>query len=283
MQGQLASLTAQVQASKKTSPQAAASVSSMPYLESPAYSPGDEQTGPEPPITNVTKQNKRFYGPTSPDFSFNVAEAKSSGQRKNSRGRLLSIGEDASDEEDILSPEAMSTPGSLLQPSSSVSLSGLCHFSTLLTRAETIRYINVYRSGIGELHPIYDEERLLSDADAVYSWRYSSKTSAPILPLPDELRLLILNVVICIALCAEAPARAIHGKTIFAMCESFINAKLVGLTIGVHTATLAMLVVSFCSYRSNMFLILSQRYMSSSYGSRCFLFCFNTSLRSRCT
>lgn len=222
----------------------------MPQINAPVYSPPERKLSSpilerQPPIASAPKQpGKRFYGPTSPDYSFNVAESKSS-NRKNSRGRLPSIADDVSDEEDILSPENVSTPGSLGQQVANISLSGLCHFSTLLTRNETINHINVYRSGIGVLHPIYSVEKLFLDADAVYEWRYPKRnmTSSPVI-LPDELRLLILNVALCIALSAEPPSHALHGKTIFAACESFINAKLISITTSVRQVTLALLVVS---------------------------------------
>lgn len=257
MQGQLAALSTQVQASveartTQTGQITSASDAQHGLLDSARNHPAIEASALEPPVANTARRAvKRFVGPTSADYSFNVAESKAAQgkqtRRDSTQSKLPSIEEDNSDEDADLPTEHISTPGSALSHSTQLSSSGLFHFRTLLDQREAIRLVHVYGDIIDPLHPIYSIERLVSDIENVYSWpRTESRgsTSGATVPPPDDLSILIINMVLCIALCAESVSQSAHAKAIFAACEPLVNAKAVSASVGVKQVTLALLVVS---------------------------------------
>ncbi|RMZ84305.1 hypothetical protein DV738_g506, partial [Chaetothyriales sp. CBS 135597] len=253
MQEHLATLSAQVQASVAANP---------PQIVKPADI--DDGCGinapeivvPEPDMLDPLLANtarravKRFVGPTSVDYSFNVAElrathGKHAHQQSSSQRKLPSMEEDQSDEEDHILLEHISTPGSALSTSTQPSpVASLLHFKTLVNHDEAVRLVYVYKDIVDQLHPIYSIDRLLDDIEKVYNWPPQLQTHAISAPptLPDDLSLLIINVVLCIALCTETLAQSPHCKTILSACENMINAKVVSASLGVKQVTLALLV-----------------------------------------
>lgn len=256
MQGQLAALSAQVQASVETRaahPGQASSGTDAQHgsRENVRYLSTADVSVLEPPVANTARRAvKRFVGPTSADYSFNVAESKAAqgkhARRDSTQSKLPSIEEDNSDEEGDLPPEHISTPGSMLSHSTHLTSTGLFHFRTLLDQREAIRLVHVYGDIVHQLHPIYSIERLVNDIETAYSWGRTeprSSSSGITAPPADDLSILILNMVLCIALCAESVSQSAHAKAIFAACEPLVNAKAVSASVGVKQVTLALLVV----------------------------------------
>lgn len=259
MQGQLAALSAQVQASVETraihSGQAASGTDAQQgSREDTRYLPATDASAMEPPVANTARRAvKRFVGPTSADYSFNVAESKAAqgkhARRDSTQSKLPSIEEDHSEEEADLPLEHISTPGSILSHSTQLTSTGLFHFRTLLDQREAIRLVHVYGDIVHQMHPIYSIERLVYDIENAYSWPRSeprrSSSSGATAPPPDDLSILIINMVLCIALCAESVSQSPHAKAIFAACEPLVNAKAVSASVGVKQVTLALLVVRY--------------------------------------
>ncbi|RMD42351.1 hypothetical protein DV735_g2806, partial [Chaetothyriales sp. CBS 134920] len=251
MQEHLATLSAQVQASVAANP---AQVVKHPDMDDSCGINAPEIVVPEPDILDPLVANtarravKRFVGPTSVDYSFNVAElratqGKHAHPQSASQRKLPSMEEDQSDDEEHVLLEHISTPGSALSTSTQPCPASLFHFKTLVNHDEAVRLVYVYKDIVDQLHPIYSIDRLLTDMEKVYNWpqlQTGTVTTPP--TLPDDLSLLIINVVLCIALCAETLAQSPHCKTILAACENTINAKVVSASLGVKQVTLALLV-----------------------------------------
>ncbi|KAJ3546811.1 hypothetical protein NM208_g1816 [Fusarium decemcellulare] len=190
----------------------------------------DDQSSPKQSSRGGATQN--FYGPTSPDYSLNVAQLK---LRRNSCAdpplqqrqlQLASIDEDASDEEDIAD-----TPSPAVQPQllDKESLARLLQFRSFMDLQEAIRLLHVYQEVVGDLHPLIDLNEAITrirscylDPESVFLDVASGKAAAAL----DE-NVLILNLALAIALRAESNPESSATEILLRNCfQDAVNAKL---------------------------------------------------------
>ncbi|CAH0036149.1 unnamed protein product [Clonostachys rhizophaga] len=177
-----------------------------------------------------------FVGPTSPDYSLNVAQIKLSGPSlQHQQPRLAFIHQDTVDQQDPPSEE------DALHPTDDVDVfdtssahsdkdhAKLLQFRSVIGLQETLRLLHVYQEVIGELHPIVDIDELASQAPSCYE-----ESDSGICDLfnrgpceVSEEQLLILNLILAIALRADSNTASHHtGILLRQSFQDIVNAKL---------------------------------------------------------
>lgn len=192
-----------------------------------------------------------FCGPTSPDYSLNVAQMRI-GQGKLSNAGLAmqmspSVDESPPEKEgsDLINP--VEDSWTILDPAMKQSLRrGLFQFRTLLPKREALRLIRVYQEVIGELHPIVDCERLVEQTEGWYNWPkddISDPSGGIDHSLSEEHALAILNLVLSITLCAESGSQSEHAMTLYGSCHGIISISMAVPAAGVQHVVLMLLAV----------------------------------------
>ncbi|UPK97450.1 hypothetical protein LCI18_008385 [Fusarium solani-melongenae] len=186
---------------------------------------------------HTAKQQSRgsaqhFYGPTSPDYSLNVAQLK---LRRNSfpgaplqqrQFQLATIDEDASDEDEVADTPSPAMPPRVLDCEA---LGRLLQFRSFLDLQEAIRFLHVYQEVVGDLHPLIDLNEVISLARCCYTdpesvvWNVSARKSGA---ASDE-NLVILNLALAIALRADSNPESSSFEILIRNCfQDAVNAKL---------------------------------------------------------
>ncbi|KAH8679199.1 hypothetical protein BGZ61DRAFT_535619 [Ilyonectria robusta] len=188
---------------------------------------------------------RRFYGPTSPDYSLNAALIRLEQRNSNDSGteiddqRVPGIVDSQSDDED---PTGGADSSDAVISSNNRRRQALSKLRTLLSKPEATRLLYVYQDAIGEIHPICDIASLVEQTEAFYNtsdtdaeWRSYAD------PLNEENNLLIVNLAISIALLAESGSQSELGKALFESCRDLINAKLAAPATGIKSVTVVLL------------------------------------------
>ncbi|KAF4969114.1 hypothetical protein FZEAL_10290 [Fusarium zealandicum] len=210
-------------------------------------SPDNLSTTPKSPRTAASQ---KFYGPTCPDYAWNVGQLK---LRRNScpgpplqqrQLQLASIHEDeASDEAD-----ANDTQNSHFSVSPQTIDKGdpamLLTFRSIMSLQETIQLLYIYQEVVGELHPVVDVDALIMETRYWYAdagagvWDVlAASTGATSYEL-----LLILNL--CSAIALRADSKPSNCNTESLLRDSFqdaVNAKLAAPANSIQHATIIFL------------------------------------------
>lgn len=216
--------------------------------------PGDSPTKHDS-VPRGACTGQGFCGPTSPEYSLNVAQMRMGQGKYSTAAGLGCHGSPSLDESQhsqdgnrLTSPEE--DGWAALDPSVRRSLRhSLLRFQTMLPKKEALRLIRVYKEVIGELHPFVDCDRLAEQTEGWYNWPGggSSGDKGDDGPLSDEDSLLILNLVLSIALCAESGCQSDDARGLHKNCLGTINIFLALPVTGLRHVLLTLLVVSVLS------------------------------------
>lgn len=202
-------------------------------------------------ITREACTGQGFCGPTSPDYSLNVAQMRM-GQGKYSTASGIGWNgspslDGSQHSEDGIRPTSLEEDGwAALDPSVRRSLRhSLLQFQTLLSKREALRLIRVYKEVVGELHPFVDCDRLAEQTEGWYNWPGAGSSGAKggDDSWSDEDGLLILNLVLSIALCAESGCQSEDARNLHKNCRGVINILLAVPVTGLRHVLLTLLVV----------------------------------------
>lgn len=216
---------------------------------------GESPTGHDS-ITRGACTGQGFCGPTSPDYSLNVAQMRM-GQGKYSTTSGVawhvspSLDGSQHSEEGIRLTSPEEDGWAAVDPSLRRSLRhSLLQFQTLLPKREALRLIRVYKEVVGELHPFVDCDRLAEQTEGWYNWPGTGSSSAKggDDSLSDEDGLLILNLVLSIALCAESGCQSEDARSLHKNCRGVINILLAVPVTGLRHVLLTLLVVGVLYY-----------------------------------
>ena len=219
---------------------------------------GTSQGGPDPARQQLRgASTQHFYGPTSPDYSLNVAQLK---LRRNSLSglplqqrqfQLATIDEDASDEEDVADIQDLS-PATQPQLLDRDSWGRLLQFRSLLGLQEAIRLLYLYQDVVGDLYPLIDLDEAGSRTRSYYTdpepavWDISPGRAEA---SPDEYPL-ILNLALAISLRADLnPASSVTENILRNGFQHAVNAKLATTPHSIKHVTIVLLNV--CSQISS--------------------------------
>ncbi|EWG44807.1 hypothetical protein FVEG_05793 [Fusarium verticillioides 7600] len=211
-----------------------------------------------PPVvgTKEARRNSKFYGPTSPDYSFNLAQSKllNHAASKAEKPLPVSIEENQSDDEDVEIDQFgnLNRP-TQLQISSLPRQQRLLLFRNILSSREVNSLLIVFQETICEYHPIVDAPSLVKTVEYWYSKQTSSNNC--ILSAADEEDLIIANLAIAVALCVESTLPGSESlritETLYLSCKDLINAKIVSPMPTIkHIVTI--LLVGLLHYYKNM-------------------------------
>lgn len=186
-----------------------------------------DAAGSVPTANSALKRSScPFYGPTSPEYSFNAARiTMSRDQHPSSTSRERqppSLSDELSDNDDdddqcstLVNDNDKLSPTDKMTGMSPFRLSpGLLLFSNVLSKKEAGRLLGVYQEIIGSLHPICDIQRMAKQLDRWYGWSLINDAGRTAGPLTrDELvreadELLVLGLALAIALSAESVSRS---------------------------------------------------------------------------
>lgn len=203
-------------------------------------------------ITRGACTGQGFCGPTSPDYSLNVAQMRMGHGRYSTAAApvwhvspSLDGSHHSEDSIRLTSPEE--DGWAALDPSVRRSLRhSLLQFQTLLPKREALRLIRVYKEVVGELHPFVDCDRLAEQTEGWYNWPGAGSSGAKDGDdsLSDEDGLLILNLVLSIALCAESGCQSEDARSLHKNCRGVIHILLAVPVTGLRHVLLMLLVVS---------------------------------------
>lgn len=225
-----------------------ASDESLSAVSGPEESPTKHDS-----TTRGTCTAQGFCGPTSPDYSLNVAQMRMGQGNYSTTAGLgwhvspsldgIQHGEDGTR---LTSPEE--DGWAALDPSLRRSLRhSLLRFQALIPKREALRLIRVYNDVVGELHPIVDCDRLAEQTEGWYNWPgdglSGSGTKGGDDSLSDEDSLLILNLVLSITLCAESGCQSEDARSLYKNCRGIINILLAIPVTGLRHVLITLLVV----------------------------------------
>ncbi|KAK0382773.1 hypothetical protein NLU13_9869 [Sarocladium strictum] len=211
-----------------------------------------------------------FHGPTSPDFSLNMAQKQACAEKAspNSEGGvtvgLPSIDDQQSDEEDEDERSDNRDSSSTRQDpcagkSNNTQRQGhgqgfqqlqprlrfeFDEIPQRLSLRESLRLLRVYEEVVGPFHPIVDIAVLSQHLEVLYHYydEHSTRHGTPATPGLDKDKYLVLSLVLSIALFAEnTPSEAKTGRRIFHACQEAINCRLVMTPTNLNHVVLALM------------------------------------------
>lgn len=192
-----------------------------------------------------------FCGPTSPDYSLNVAQMKMGQGKFSDPGLDMRMSPSLDGSPPSKGPSHLTNPAeqSWALPDQAMRQSlgkDLFRFRTLLSKRDAVRLIRVYQGSIGELHPIVDCERLIEQTEGWYIWP-TDGLSDPDRGVDDfpsgEHGLVILNLVLSIALCAETGSHSEQAMTLYKSCHGIISHSMAVPAAGIQHVIVMLLVV----------------------------------------
>ncbi|KAH8703032.1 hypothetical protein BGW36DRAFT_457402 [Talaromyces proteolyticus] len=169
------------------------------------------QTEPILVPANSSKRVARpFYGPTSPDYSLNVAQMKIS--TSGPEIEYATIDENNLNDED--SAKGQQTLGKATTQEQPL-------FRTLLSRREFLHLIYIYQEIIGEFHPIIDVERLVDQSGIWYGKQpCENDTRESVVEAYD---VTILSLALAIALWTESPSQRDMAENLYSSCREVVH------------------------------------------------------------
>ncbi|KAF7520285.1 hypothetical protein G7054_g12823 [Neopestalotiopsis clavispora] len=201
------------------------------------------------PVNTPRRKSRRFYGPTSPEYSLNVAQS-----RMRSASTLTEM-------QDVLDPARIDDSESEADESSSRSQVGqtmvpektlekLLRFREMFSHRGAIQLLDLYQEINNDFYPIVNMETARLHLDIIYDWPKFHVLNLPnrenrLRPRPfdDEDSLLILNLIITIAQCVVASRNEITAqKNLYSVYKSVVDAKLVSAALGIKRVVIALLV-----------------------------------------
>ncbi|KAH7354504.1 hypothetical protein B0T11DRAFT_321207 [Plectosphaerella cucumerina] len=203
-------------------------------------------------------QRRRFCGPTSPDYSLNIAQIRlqqGDANGRPARPRVPSIDDNQSDDDegsDDLDED--DNPG--LVRVSVRTLEMLTGFRRLLSKHESLRLVYTYQEVYGGFHPMLDLEVLTKQVEDWYDQTpgassYPPPGNFPVRVPTDESSLLTINLIFAIALCAESTSDVDMAKVIYAYCREAINRKMLSPAPKIENAAIALLVGTYHFFRND--------------------------------
>lgn len=182
----------------------------------------------------------RFCGPTSPNFSLNMAQIKLTDYEDNSpnkRSRLPTMDEDVSDR-DVDSISDSYTHHMHVNSSAISSDRTLAHLNAFATLDQALRLLETYQETIGNFHPILDFARLKQHAEKCFS-----KTTSGDIAL-DEDDFITLHLALSIALVAEGKSSIRLERSRLGCVFDMANSRITSPAAAVTQVTVALLMVS---------------------------------------
>lgn len=218
--------------------------------------PTSTSDAPTVAVANTSKPStRRFYGPTSPDYSLNAATIKLRLAQAPPGGPTIteetnpSLEDDQTDDDErtLIQDESH---GSAVQERLAKTRLRQClaQLPWLIARNDALRLLNVYHNVIGRLHPILDPKRLVEQAEACYVFHSKPTSDASIL---HEDTILILYLALSIALAAEPASQSHVGKTLYKGVEHLIKLKLASEVSSLDHVLIALLAVSLPFYSAS--------------------------------
>ncbi|KAJ6279570.1 hypothetical protein J3E71DRAFT_393591 [Bipolaris maydis] len=209
--------------------------------------PTSTLNAPTAAVANTSKPStRRFYGPTSPDYSLNAAAIKLRMAQAPPGGPTIpeetnpSLEDDQIDDDDERTLVQDEVHGSGVQERLAKTRLRQClaQLPWLIARNDALRLLNVYHNVIGCLHPILDPKRLVEQAEACYVFHSKPTSDASIL---HEDTILILYLALSIALAAEPASQSHIGKTLYKGVEHLIKLKLASEVSSLDHVLIALL------------------------------------------
>ncbi|SPO05420.1 uncharacterized protein DNG_08107 [Cephalotrichum gorgonifer] len=187
--------------------------------------------------SGVKRSTAPFYGPTSPEYSFNAARITMSRDDNQvpetiRRQSIPSLVEEMSDDDEdhcntlVNDGDNPSFIAKISGPEPARLSRGLLRFSNLLSRKEAGRLLGVYQEIIGSIHPICDIESISKQLDRWYG-------PSPVIgdgrgfEKRDADELLVLGLALATALSAESVSMSDMASTIYGGLKDAVVAKLV--------------------------------------------------------
>ena len=258
VQKQLNDLASRVQTinqSRSDSPAISPPAEGLQQCDSSSTLQPDVQVGPDVIFSrqNVAATSQRFYGPTSPDYAFNVARLKL--RQKSLSGppdhqlQLASIDDENTSESEetcVASSDRRfsSSPRAIVRADTAPLLT----FRSFLSIQETIELLQVYDQVVGDFHPVVDATALIAQTRFWYADKDLRTCDAPTAATTgaaDHESLLILNMALAIAL--RADSKPIYNTTETLLRDNFqdaVNAKLAAPAYSIRHVTIILLKVS---------------------------------------
>ncbi|KAF4416014.1 Activator of stress s 1 [Fusarium acutatum] len=208
------------------------------------------------PGAKGARPHSKFYGPTSPDYSFNLAQSKLLNHANSMADKPfpVSIEENQSDDEDVeIDQFGIANPPTQLQVSSLPRQQRLLLFRNILSSREANSLLIIFQETICEYHPIVNAPTLVKTVEYWYSKQTSPSNCT--LSATDEEDLIIANLAIAVALCVESTLPGSGSlqaaETLYLSCRELINAKLVSPMPTIKHIVIVLL-VGLLHYYKNM-------------------------------
>ncbi|KAI9148854.1 Flavin prenyltransferase PAD1 [Paramyrothecium foliicola] len=216
------------------------------------HTPTTSSSHSEAPLSASRQPSRGFCGPTSPDYSLNVAQIRL--RSGNSRapgtepGSMASIDDEVlSENEDEPATSDGPSPARLILPVCNIHLEKLFQIFSLLDLNETTRLLRVYQDVVGELHPFVDIEDLICRCPKWHTIWEQEKDGGNF-NIADEEHLVIANLALAIAVRAEACALGDRvAGLVQSSLESIISAKLMSPATSIKDVE-AVLLAGLCYY-----------------------------------
>ncbi|KAF4959175.1 hypothetical protein FGADI_1862 [Fusarium gaditjirri] len=258
LQQQVESLAAQVRQNntEKNIPSQSLYTASSQALVDPGLQMSQSLIPPSGVVTKEARPHSKFYGPTSPDYSFNLAQSKilNHATSKADKPLPVSIEENQSDDDDVEIDQFgnLNRP-TQLQISSLPRQQRLLLFRNILSSREVNSLLIVFQETICEYHPIVDAPSLVKTVEYWYSKQTSSNNCT--LSAVDEEDLIVANLAIAVALCVESTMPGSESsrvaETLYLSCRELINAKVVSPRPTIKHIVIVLL-VGLLHYYKNM-------------------------------
>ncbi|KAK9438224.1 Zn(2)-C6 fungal-type DNA-binding domain protein [Metarhizium brunneum] len=184
-----------------------------------------------------------FYGPTSPDYSLNVAQMKlrqTTLLTTEPHGQQLQL---ASIDNDVASHREHGADNAGIGGRELGDQFRLLQFRSLFDSQEAMRLLSVYQEVIGEFHPVIDINGLMAQAQRWYAednspWSLSPEGGGTSV----DQDLVILNLALAIALRAESTSSVSEvERYITENCQGAANARITAPVSSVKQVTIALL------------------------------------------
>ena len=206
--------------------------------------PPPERPSRQPPSPSL---GRNFCGPTSPDYSLNMAQMKlrqrsySHSLPNTRRPTIASMDEDAVYGEETDGDQAdggTSQASTASWPSQQTEQLKLLYFRTIIGAEDGLRLLRSYQDLVGDLHPIVNLEELTSHIRTVCTGPGS------VVGLGEN-ELLILNLVLAIALRAESMSATTDVEVALqSRFQDALNAKLAAPATSIKDVVIVLLAVS---------------------------------------
>lgn len=241
LQRQLDNLASRVNSSDPVNPQANHMVQGAHQASVPFAAPERPNRPPSPSL------GRNFCGPTSPDYSLNMAQMKLR-QRSNShsmsrqrRPTLASVDDEVAygdrDGDEEYADGGMSQASTESRRSLRTEHLKLLYFQSILGAEEALKLLRTYHDLVGDFHPVVDMNELTTQAQNLC-------TGTGLVAGPSENDLLILNLALAIALRAESMSATTDTElALQTRFQDALNAKLAAPATSIKDVVIVLLAV----------------------------------------